>query len=128
MRVLLIKTSSMGDIIHTLPALTDAQQAIHNIQFDWVVEDSFAEIQAWHPAVNKVIPVALRRWRKGLFSSQTRAEWRLLREQLNESSYDLILDAQGLVKSAFLGLLTRGVRAGLDFKSARESFASFMYQ
>ncbi len=128
MRVLLIKTSSMGDIIHTLPALTDAQQAIHNIQFDWVVEDSFAEIPAWHPAVNKVIPVALRRWRKGLFSSQTRAEWRLLREQLNESSYDLILDAQGLVKSAFLGLLTRGVRAGLDFKSARESFASFMYQ
>lgn len=64
MRVLLIKTSSLGDVIHTLPALTDAAAAIPGIQFDWVVEEGFAEIPAWHPAVAEVIPVAIRRWRK----------------------------------------------------------------
>ncbi|MGC8165048.1 lipopolysaccharide heptosyltransferase 1, partial [Salmonella enterica] len=64
MRVLLIKTSSLGDVIHTLPALTDAARAIPGIQFDWVVEEGFAEIPAWHPAVAQVIPVAIRRWRK----------------------------------------------------------------
>lgn len=128
MRVLLIKTSSMGDIIHTLPALTDAGKAISNITFDWVIEDAFAEIPAWHPLVNQVIPVALRRWRKGIFSKETRSGWLRLRKQLHERDYDLILDAQGLVKSAFLTFFAKGVRAGLDFRSAREGFASFAYQ
>lgn len=64
MRVLLVKTSSMGDVLHSLPALTDAQAAIPDIQFDWVVEEGFAQIPTWHSAVNKVIPVAIRRWRK----------------------------------------------------------------
>lgn len=56
MRVLIVKTSSMGDVLHTLPALTDAQQAIPGIQFDWVVEEGFAQIPSWHSAVNRVIP------------------------------------------------------------------------
>lgn len=128
MRVLLIKTSSMGDIIHTLPALTDAGHAIPGITFDWVVEDSFAEIPHWHPQVADVIPVALRRWRRGIFSRDTRAGWRRLRQRLHAHHYDLILDAQGLVKSAFLTFFTKGVRAGLNFKSAREALASFAYQ
>lgn len=128
MRVLLMKTSSMGDLIHTLPALTDAGKAIPGIQFDWVVEDAFAEIPSWHPLVDKVIPVSLRRWRKGIFSGETRAGWQRLREQLRERQYDLILDAQGLVKSAFLTYFANGMRAGLDFRSAREGLASFAYQ
>ena len=128
MRVLLIKTSSMGDLIHTLPALTDAAAAIPGIQFDWMVEPSFAEIPTWHPAVSRVIPVALRRWRKEWLSKKTRTEWRALRKELSDTNYDLILDAQGLLKSAVLGFLAKGPRAGLDFKSARESFASFAYQ
>ena len=66
MRVLLVKTSSLGDIIHALPALTDAARAIPGITFDWVVEEGFAEIPTWHPAVGKVIPVAIRRWRKNI--------------------------------------------------------------
>src|SRR3990167_8502552 len=101
MRVLSIKTSSMGDLIHTFPALTDAGKAIPGITFDWVVEDVFAAIPTWHPLVNKVIPVALRRWRKGIFSSETRAGWRQLRQTMHAQDYDLVLDAQGLVKSAF---------------------------
>lgn len=128
MRVLLIKTSSMGDLIHTLPALTDAAKAIPGIIFDWVVEDNFAAIPSWHPNVDRVIPVALRRWRKGPFNKETRAEWQKLRKTLNEESYDLIIDAQGLMKSAFLTFFAKGTRAGLDFRSAREAFASFAYQ
>jgi heptosyltransferase-1 len=128
MRVLLIKTSSMGDIIHTLPALTDASRAIPHMTFDWVVEEPFADIPGWHQAVDKIIPVALRRWRKGIFSKESRTGWRQLRKQLHEQKYDLILDAQGLVKSALLTFLASGVRAGLDFGSARESLASFAYQ
>ena len=128
MRVLLIKTSSMGDIIHTLPALSDAKLAIPNIQFDWVVEEPFVELASWHSAINHVIPMALRKWRKNLFHLETYQSWKLLRKRLNEKRYDLILDAQGLVKSALLTLLTKGVRAGLDFRSAREAFASFAYQ
>jgi heptosyltransferase-1 len=118
----------MGDLIHTLPALTDAGFAIPGIRFDWVVEDSFSEIPAWHPLVDRVIPVALRRWRKGVFSKETRAEWGALRSTLQSREYDLVLDAQGLMKSAFLSWFAKGTRAGLDFSSARESLASLAYQ
>lgn len=128
MRVLLIKTSSMGDIIHTFPALTDAGKAIPGICFDWVVEEPFAVIPTWHPLVDGIIPVALRRWRKGIFSAETRAGWRQLREAVNTRQYDLVLDAQGLVKSALVTLCARGTRAGLDWGSAREALASLAYQ
>ena len=67
MRVLIVKVSSLGDIIHTLPAITDAKLARKDIVFDWVVEEAFTEIPNWHPAVENVIPVALRRWKRTLF-------------------------------------------------------------
>lgn len=128
MRVLLIKTSSMGDVIHTLPALTDAGKAIPDIQFDWVVEEAFAEIPTWHPLVSEVIPIHLRRWRRELFEKQTRLEWQQLREKLRDKQYDIILDAQGLTKSALLAFLAKGERVGLGFRSARESLAALAYQ
>lgn len=128
MRVLLIKTSSMGDLIHTLPALTDAMNAIPGIQFDWVAEESFKEIPAWHPAVRKVIPIAFRKWRKNLFSKESREGWKALIKTLNTEKYDVILDAQGLAKSAFLTFLAKGKRVGLDWPSAREAIASVAYQ
>lgn len=128
MRVLLIKTSSMGDLIHILPALTDAQCAVPYIKFDWVVEEVFAEIPRWHAAVDRVIPVALRRWRKSLLASSTRKEWREFLKLLNSCHYDLILDAQGLLKSALLGCFARGKRAGPNWRSAREALASLLYQ
>ncbi len=74
MRVLVVKTSSMGDVLHTLPALTDAMQAMPDIRFDWVVEEGFAQIPSWHPAVERVLPVAIRRWRKAWFSAPVSAE------------------------------------------------------
>lgn len=128
MRVLLIKTSSMGDILHTLPALTDAGKAIPAISFDWVIEEAFAEIPSWHPLVKNVIPISLRRWRKGLFSKETRADFKAFRQRLREEKYDLVLDAQGLVKSAFLTLFAKGERVGLDWPSAREAIASLFYK
>ena len=73
MRVLIVKTSSMGDVLHTLPALTDAAQAIPGIRFDWVVEEGFAQIPR-HKSVERVIPVAIRRWRKAVLrADQSRA-------------------------------------------------------
>ena len=128
MRILLIKTSSMGDLIHTLPALTDAQAHYPNLTVDWVVEESFVDIPKWHPAVNRVIPVALRRLRKKLFSLRTLQEWFAMRRLLREQEYEVVLDAQGLVKSAVLPFMARGKRIGLDRQSAREGLASFAYQ
>jgi heptosyltransferase-1 len=128
MRVLIIKMSSMGDVIHTLPALTDAARAIKNISFDWVVEENFQEIPHWHSHVQQVIPVALRRWRKKIFSMNTYREWTQCKTQIREQQYDLVIDAQGLLKSAFVARFAKGVRAGFDFQSAREPFASLFYQ
>jgi heptosyltransferase-1 len=127
MRVLLIKMSSMGDVIHTLPALTDAGKHFKDITFDWVVEENFAEIPSWHPRVDKVIPVAIRRWRKNIFSSNTRREIRELQKTLRETSYDLIIDAQGLFKSIWIALLAKGPLCGLDYHSAREPLTSLFY-
>lgn len=128
MRVLIVKTSSMGDVIHTLPALTDAVKAIPHIRFDWVVEEAFAEIPAWHPAVDQVIPIAWRRWRKNLKAPQTQEAFKAFVKRLREREYDLVLDAQGLVKSALLTRAARGRSAGLDWGSAREPLASLLYQ
>ena len=126
MRVLLIKTSSLGDVVHTLPALTDAAKAIPGIRFDWVVEESFAQIPSWHPAVDQVIPVAIRRWRKNLWQTFKNGEWRAFKDQL-KGDYDLVIDAQGLLKSAFLTRYVKAPVAGLDKNSAREPIAARFY-
>ncbi len=128
MRVLIVKTSSMGDVLHTLPALTDAMNAIPGISFDWVVEEGFAQIPSWHPAVDKVIPVAIRRWRKNWFGAETRQQRCDFKRELQSRTYDAVIDAQGLIKSA--ALITRvakGKKHGQDAKSAREPFASWFF-
>ncbi len=128
MRVLIVKTSSMGDVLHTLPALTDTMNAIPGISFDWVVEENFAQIPSWHPAVDKVIPVAIRRWRKNWFGSETRQQRCDFKRELQLRTYDAVIDAQGLIKSA--ALITRvakGKKHGQDAKSAREPFASWFF-
>ncbi|WP_315249802.1 lipopolysaccharide heptosyltransferase I [Pseudomonas fragi] len=128
MRVLLVKTSSLGDVIHALPALTDAARAIPGITFDWVVEEGFAEIPTWHPAVGKVIPVAIRRWRKNIWQTLKSGEWSRFKQSLRSEKYDLVIDAQGLVKSAWLTRYVKAPVAGLDKDSAREPLASRFYQ
>ncbi|GGK09532.1 lipopolysaccharide heptosyltransferase I [Pseudomonas matsuisoli] len=127
MHVLLVKTSSLGDVVHTLPALTDAARAIPNIRFDWVVEEGFAEIPAWHPAVMDVIPVAIRRWRKHPLDALRSGEWRRFTGRVRNARYDLVIDAQGLFKSAVLTRYAKAPVAGLDKASAREPLACHFY-
>ncbi|MGC6407761.1 lipopolysaccharide heptosyltransferase RfaC [Bisgaard Taxon 45] len=128
MKICLVKTSSMGDILHSLPALTDAQQALPHLQVDWVVEENFAEIPRWHSAVRQVIPIALRRWRRSPFSAQTQNQWKQYRTLLQAERYDAVIDAQGLVKSAlFATRLAQGTRHGYDRHSIREPLAAFFY-
>lgn len=125
--MLLIKTSSLGDVFHTLPALQDAYQKVPGLQVDWVVEEAFAEIPKWHPAVQKVIPVAWRRWRGKLLSHSVRKEMSVFRERLTKKHYDLVIDAQGLFKSAVIARMAQGKRIGLDGASCREPVASLFY-
>lgn len=128
MNILIIKMSSLGDLFHTLPALSDAQSNIPNIHFDWVVEENFAEVPAWHSAVRQVIPIAIRRWRKAWWRCFSSGEWRQFKRQLQATRYDLIIDAQGLIKSALIAKLAKGKKIiGFDKNSATESVAHFFY-
>lgn len=128
MRVLIVKMSSMGDIIHTLPAVTDAVNAISNIQFDWVAEEAFIEIPVWHQQVNQVIPIGLRRWRRQFWQAVRQAEIKRFYQRLRSNRYDIVLDAQGSIKSAITARLSRGYRLGMDKNSVRERPAYLAYQ
>ncbi|MCO5162763.1 MAG: lipopolysaccharide heptosyltransferase I [Mesorhizobium sp.] len=127
MRVLIVKTSSMGDVIHTFPALEDALAARPDIEFGWCVEEGFAGIVALHPKIRSIHRVALRRWRKHLFSAATWREAAALRQELHGARYDLVLDAQGLLKSAVVAGLAGAPVWGLDRASAREPIAARFY-
>lgn len=128
MKILIVKTSSLGDIIHTLPALTDAARHIPDIHFDWLVEENFAEIPQWHPNVVRVIPVAWRRWRKNLSNAWRQKQLQLFYKDIRQQKYDRIIDAQGLMKSALMARMARGLHCGLDYHSARETWAALFYQ
>ncbi len=127
-RIGIVKTSSMGDVIHALPVLSDLRTALPAALIDWVVESGFAEIPAWHPAVREVIPISIRRWRRSLSSASTWAEIRALGKRLrSQEPYDVVLDLQGLYKSALLTRLMTGTRAGYSFRCAREPLAALAY-
>jgi len=127
MKILLVKTSSMGDVIHTLPALTDAMQAIPGITVDWVIEPAFREIGTWHPGVRRIIPFELRRWRHQLFSIKTYKEILSFIKQLRAEQYDLIIDAQGLLKSTMISLIAKGPSHSYDKIGLREPYLRFFY-
>lgn len=126
--VLLVKLTSMGDLIQLLPALSDAHGQRPELRFDWVADTAFAEIPGWHPAVDQVIPSAHRDWRRHktefLCGNRGRAWLRRLRER----RYDRVIDAQGSWKSAVIARLARGPSAGLDGASVREPGAQWLYR
>ncbi len=122
-----MKVSSLGDIIHTLPAVTDAKSANRRLQFDWVVEENFAEVPSWHPAVDRVIPVALRRWRKSVIKTFRNGEFAAFREDLKQTHYDLVIDAQGLIKSGIISRLSKGLTVGLSNSTIKEPLATLFY-
>lgn len=127
MRVLIVKTSSIGDVIHTLPAVGDAARALPGLRLDWVVEEALAEIPGWHPAVEQVIPVGLRRWRRAPRRTATARSAAGFLGALRRARYDRVIDAQGLYKSAAIAALARGPVHGLGFGSAREPAAAALY-
>jgi len=125
LHILIVRTSSLGDLVHMLPAVSDIARHVPQAHIDWVVEEKFQEIPAWHPAVDQVIPVAHRRWRKAWWAA--RHERAALRQQLVSETYDIVLDMQALMKSVWIVRQTRGQRHGLDWRSAREPLASLFY-
>jgi heptosyltransferase-1 len=127
-RILLVKTSSLGDVLHNLPAVSDIMRQYPHARIDWVAEESFAALPKLHPGVRSVIPVAVRRWRKNLLLPDTWREIATFRHTLQAEHYDIAIDTQGLIKSALMMRGARGLRCGFDRSSAREPLASLLYQ
>jgi heptosyltransferase-1 len=127
MRILIVKTSSLGDVIHNLPVVSDIRRHFPDAAVDWCVEDGFAAIPRLHPGVGQIIPVAVRRWRKNLFKAATWREMGAFRRGLRASAYDAIIDTQGLLKSALMASQARGPVLGYAADSAREPIAARFY-
>jgi lipopolysaccharide heptosyltransferase I len=125
--ILFIKTSSLGDVIHHMPALTEARRRLPDARFTWVVEEAFAPLVRLHPAISEVIPVASRRWRGELLRPSTWREIVGFRRVLRARDYDAIIDSQGLLRSAVMARLARGPRHGYDAESIRERAAATLY-
>ena len=128
MHVLIVRLSSMGDLVQTLPALTDAARAIPGIRFDWVVDESFAQVPAWHPSVDQIMPSGFRRWRRNWPQSLKGGEPQAFLKKLRTRKYDLIVDIQCELKSALAARLARGPRVGYDRRGVHEWGAQFAYQ
>lgn len=127
-RILIVKTTSMGDVIHALPVVEDILQHFPDAHIDWLVEESFADIPRLHPRVQQVFTVAVRRWRKQWWRCQTWREISAVKRLVSAQPYDVVLDLQGLVKSAVMATWARGPRHGYDKHSIREPLASRFYQ
>ena len=127
MNVLIVRTSSMGDLIHTWPAITELKTHYPNLRISWVAEENFADIARLHPAVAEVIPIAWRRWRKTLCSATTWREIRELRQRLRSTHWELVVDCQGLLKSAIPAKLSGAALTGYDRQSIREPLACLLY-
>ena len=124
LRVLVVKLSSLGDVVHTLPAAMDIQANFPNAQIDWVVEPSFAPIVKACSAVHRVIACDLRYWRKNIWAPETRIQWRAFLTELQQQRYDAIIDLQGLTKSALVTWLARTSAKGKRYAMANATDGS----
>ena len=127
MHVLFIKTSSLGDVVHHLPAVTEARRQRPDALFAWVVEEAYAPLAALHPAVDEVVPIATRRWRRQMLLPSAWGEARQFYRALRARPYDEIIDTQGLLRSGIISKLARGHRNGYDHASIRERTAAQFY-
>ena len=125
--ILLIKTSSLGDVVHNLPVVSDIRACFPRARIDWVVEEAYRDIVGMHPGVRRVIPVALRRWRGNVLSPVHWREFGQFRRALSGLRYDCVIDTQGLIKSALLARAASGPRHGYARSSAREPLAAKLY-
>ena len=126
-KILLIKTSSLGDVVHNFPAVSDIRRNFPDALIDWVVEEAYLPLVQLHPGVRRGIPVAIRRWRRRPLKVATWTEMRKLRQTFKHHYYDAVIDTQGLIKSALLAAAAQGRRHGFDASSAREPIAARFY-
>jgi heptosyltransferase-1 len=125
--ILFIKTSSLGDVIHHMPAIAEARRHRPDARFVWAVEEAFAPLVRLHPAVDETLPVASRRWRRALLQAATWREVREFADSLRAQAYDEVIDTQGLLRTAIISRLARGRRHGYDAASIREPLAAHFY-
>lgn len=125
--ILLIKTSSLGDVVHQMPAVTEARRRLPDARLTWVVEEAYAPLVALHPAVDAVLPVASRRWRGALHRPATWRQIAAFAGSLRGRRHDIVLDTQGLFRTAVMAKLAHGRRHGYDAASAREAWAAALY-
>jgi heptosyltransferase-1 len=124
MKLAIVKLSAMGDIIHAMVALEFIKKHNSDIQIDWIVESSFVSILENNPNINQILPINLKSIKKE--KKELIAQLKLLR-QYAKNNYDLVIDAQGLIKSAISAKLLGSKVAGFDKNSIREKIASFLY-
>jgi heptosyltransferase I len=123
-RILIVKLSSLGDVVHAMAAVQDLRRALPDARIDWVVERAFAPLVARCEGVQRIIPCALRQWRKSMFSAQTRTEWRAFKAALQQEAYDAVIDLQGLTKSALVSWLAQTRVGGLRYGMANRTEGS----
>ncbi len=125
--ILFIKTSSMGDILHHMPAVTDAKARFPDARITWVVDELYAPLVKLHPSVDEIVTIAVRRWRKNLFSGATWREARDAMRKMRARKFDAIIDTQGLMRTALMAKALHGVSHGYDKESIREPVAARFY-
>ena len=125
--VLFVRMSSLGDVLHTFPAATDLRRERPGAHLHWAVEEAYVDLVRLHPAVDRIVPVALRRWRRALFSGATWREVRALRAALATPRFDAIVDTQGLLKSVLVAKMAHGPIHGFGPRTAREPLAARFY-
>lgn len=123
-RILLVKLSSLGDVVHTLPVVQDILAVMPDAQIDWVVEKALAPLLMQVKGIYRVIPCELRRWRKSFWTVQTRTDWRAFKAELQQTKYDAVIDLQGLTKSAVVACLARLTPEGKRYAMANQTDGS----
>jgi heptosyltransferase-1 len=124
LKILIVKLSSLGDVVHAMPAVRDLARALPNAQIDWVVERGFVSLVRRCKGVHRVIACDLRVWRKTPFSAATRQAWALFKRELQAEAYDAVIDLQGLSKSALVAWLAKLTPEGKRYGLANQTEGS----
>ena len=124
MKILLVKLSSLGDVVHTLPVVQDIRAALPDAQIDWAVEKSFAPLLALNPHLHRIITCDIRRWRRSPLAAATRQQWNAFKADLRKTPYDAVIDLQGLTKSALVARLARLSSTGKRYALANQTDGS----
>jgi len=126
LNILIVRVSSLGDVVHNMPMVSDIRCHYPEANIDWVVEEGYTGLVRMNPDVRRIIPIALRRWRKNLSTATARAEIAHFRRQLKQDAYDIVFDTQGLLKTSVVMRMARlaagGQRVGLANATAGSGY------